>query len=284
MLELQHNNLALSNLGLVLQHLSCCQTNGFGQSKVRVPYRNNKLTHFLKVLIILHLKGLPTPYVFFPTTPALISLLQDSIGGNSKTLMITTLRTISEFYQLSLTSLLCSSRAGHIQNITRLNFDFENTSHLACVRSEMTGIKRRLHERTFDLNQALDLHLASHRDGAKDSQELKKKIKRLSITTDLESNLLERKLATVIFTLQHRGITHQRKQLDSLSRTLHGALEKSEEKCAQQHSEISHLRQSLEEVKEGMAVSLSEIDAAQSPKQQVLQARQAQTVENSSQV
>eukprot|EP01084_Bolivina_argentea_P163300 284108_1 len=255
MLELQHNNLALSNLGLVLQHLSCCQTNGLGQSKVKVPYRNNKLTHFLK----------------------------DSIGGNSKTLMISTLRTISEFYQLSLTSLLCSSRARHIQNITRLNFDFENTSHIARVRSEMMGIKHRLHERTFDLNQALDLHLALHRDGAENSQELKKKIKKLSIATDLESDLLERKLATVIFTLQHRGITQQRKQLDSLSHILRGTLEKSEEKCTQQDIEISHLRQSLEEVKEGMAASLSEIDAAQNLKQQVLQARQAQTVKNSSQ-
>ncbi len=284
MLELQHNNLALSNLGLVLQHLSCCQTNGLGQSKVKVPYRNNKLTHFLKVPTVLHLKGLPTPYVFFPTTPALIPLRQDSIGGNSKTLMISTLRTISEFYQLSLTSLLCSSRARHIQNITRLNFDFENTSHIARVRSEMMGIKHGLHERTFDLNQALDLHLALHRDGAENSQELKKKIKKLSIATDLESDLLERKLATVIFTLQHRGITQQRKQLDSLSHILRGTLEKSEEKCTQQDIEISHLRQSLEEVKEGMAASLSEIDAAQNLKQQVLQARQAQTVKNSSQV
>ncbi len=68
MLELQHNNLALSNLGLVLHHLSSCQTDGLGQSKVRVPYRNNKLTHFLKVGSDIHhltheLNGCPGRYV-----------------------------------------------------------------------------------------------------------------------------------------------------------------------------------------------------------------------------
>ncbi len=194
--------------------------------------------------------------------------------------MITTLRTIPEFYQQSLTSLLYSSRARHIRNETRLNFDIDSISHLAGVKAEMKGLKHRLHERTFDLNQALALH----RDGLADNQELKKQLKQLSITTDLERHSLERKLATVIFKLQHRGITYQRKQFDSLSHKLNNTLKKSEAKCAQQYVEITNLRQNLEEVKEGMAASLSEIDATQNVKKQVVQARQAQVVGDSNQV
>ncbi len=194
--------------------------------------------------------------------------------------MITTLRTIPEFYQQSLTSLLYSSRARHIRNKTRLNFDIDSISHLAGVKAEMKGLKHRLHERTFDLNQALALH----RDGLADNQELKKQLKQLSITTDLERHSLERKLATVIFKLQHRGITYQRKQFDSLSHKLNNTLKKSEAKCAQQYVEITNLRQNLEEVKEGMAASLSEIDTTQNVKKQAVQARQAQVVGDSNQV
>ncbi len=175
-------------------------------------------------------------------------------------------------------SLLYSSRAMHIQNRTRLNLDTESVSHLAGVEAEMAELKHRLHERTPNLNQALTLH----RDGLADNKELKKQLKQLSIVTDRERHSLERKLATMIFKLQHTGITHQRKELDSLSRILHNALEKSEAKSAEHHVEISQLQQSLQEVKEGMAASRSEIDDAQSLKQQVLQARQAQAVEDDS--
>ncbi len=185
---------------------------------------------------------------------------------------------------MSLSTLLCSSRARHIQDKTRLNFDSKFTSHLAGVRSEMMGIKHRLHDSIFDLNQALDLYLALHRDGTEDSQELKKKIRSLSISTDLEHSLLENKLATVIFALQHTGITQQRKQLDSLSRTLHGVLEESEEKSARQCMEILQLRQSLQEIKEGMSASLSETDTAKNMKQQVLHARTPQMDGNHNQV
>ena len=65
---------------------------------VQVPYRDSKLTHLLK----------------------------DSLGGNSKTLMLATLRGTVPFYQHTVLSLMYAMRAKKIQNRSTVNRDVAN--------------------------------------------------------------------------------------------------------------------------------------------------------------
>jgi hypothetical protein len=117
LVEAQNINLSLTNLGIVLSALSS-QSEAGSHSRCVVPYRNSKLTYFLK----------------------------DSLGGNSKTLMITNLRVEAANYQevrqlivlrcygltcagmahlslQSLVSVLYSSRAKKIKNRSAINMD-----------------------------------------------------------------------------------------------------------------------------------------------------------------
>jgi hypothetical protein len=71
LVEAQNINLSLTNLGIVLSALSSQSEAGSSHGRCVVPYRNSKLTYFLK----------------------------DSLGGNSKTLMITNLRMEGQCYQ-----------------------------------------------------------------------------------------------------------------------------------------------------------------------------------------
>lgn len=99
-------NLSLALLGDVLAALSRNAQREIAAASPRkggapprdpepVPYRNSKLTHLLK----------------------------DSLGGNSKTLMITNLRAIPAYYRQSLVSLSYASRAKKIKNATSVNVD-----------------------------------------------------------------------------------------------------------------------------------------------------------------
>jgi hypothetical protein len=64
-----------------------------------VPYRDSKLTR----------------------------LLQDSLGGNSRTLMIATLSPQASFYDESICTLRFSSRAQMISNQPTINQDYKDT-------------------------------------------------------------------------------------------------------------------------------------------------------------
>lgn len=81
--EAQNINLSLSTLGNVLNALS-----SQNRSSTIIPYRDSKLTYLLK----------------------------DSLGGNSKTVMITTIRGHPMFHRQTLMSLLYASRGKKIQN------------------------------------------------------------------------------------------------------------------------------------------------------------------------
>jgi hypothetical protein len=80
---------------------------------VPVPYRNSKLTHLLK----------------------------DSLGGNSKTIMITTVHSLSEYYHQTLISLKYASRAKKVRNRSLVNRDVIGDSGIHAVSSEIERLK-----------------------------------------------------------------------------------------------------------------------------------------------
>lgn len=80
---------------------------------VPVPYRNSKLTHLLK----------------------------DSLGGNSKTIMITTVHSLSEYYHQTLISLQYASRAKKVRNRSLVNRDVIGDSGIHAVSSEIERLK-----------------------------------------------------------------------------------------------------------------------------------------------
>ena len=80
---------------------------------VPVPYRNSKLTHLLK----------------------------DSLGGNSKTVMITTIRTSDEYYQQTAISLMYAARAKKVRNRSLVNRNVIGDTGIHAVSSEIERLK-----------------------------------------------------------------------------------------------------------------------------------------------
>jgi hypothetical protein len=79
-----------------------------------VPYRNSKLTHLLK----------------------------DSLGGNSKTIMVTTIRKTNEYYHQTAISLQYASRAKKIRNKSTINRNIIGDSGgIHTVNSEIERLK-----------------------------------------------------------------------------------------------------------------------------------------------
>lgn len=79
----------------------------------QVPYRNSKLTHLLK----------------------------DSLGGNSKTVMITNIRKTKEYYHLTNISLMYASRAKKVRNRSTINRNVLGDSAIHTVSSELERFK-----------------------------------------------------------------------------------------------------------------------------------------------
>lgn len=80
---------------------------------VPVPYRNSKLTHLLK----------------------------DSLGGNSKTIMITNIRQANEYYQQTAISLMYAARAKKVRNKTTINRNIIGDSGIHAVNTEFERLK-----------------------------------------------------------------------------------------------------------------------------------------------
>jgi len=78
-----------------------------------VPYRNSKLTHLLK----------------------------DSLGGNSKTIMIATVRTTPEYYQQTLVTLTYASRAKKVRNRSLVNRDVIGDTGIHAVTTEIERLR-----------------------------------------------------------------------------------------------------------------------------------------------
>uniref|UniRef100_A0A4W5PV28 Kinesin-like protein n=1 Tax=Hucho hucho TaxID=62062 RepID=A0A4W5PV28_9TELE len=104
-------NLSLSALGNVISAL-------VDGKSTHIPYRDSKLTR----------------------------LLQDSLGGNAKTVMVATLGPASKNYEESLTTLRYADRAKHIQNKPKINEDPKDAL-LREFQEEITRLKAQLEER-----------------------------------------------------------------------------------------------------------------------------------------
>ncbi|XP_061890599.1 kinesin-like protein KIF3C [Entelurus aequoreus] len=110
-------NLSLSALGNVISALAD------GRSG-HVPYRDSKLTR----------------------------LLQDSLGGNAKTVMVATLGPSSQHYDETLTTLRYANRAKNIQNQPRVNEDPKDAL-LREFQSEIARLRAQLNHRKWRSQQ-----------------------------------------------------------------------------------------------------------------------------------
>lgn len=78
-----------------------------------VPYRNSKLTHLLK----------------------------DSLGGNSKTIMITNIRKTNDYYHQTAVSLMYAARAKKVRNKSSINRNVIGDSGIHAVNTEIERLK-----------------------------------------------------------------------------------------------------------------------------------------------
>ncbi|KAI5749788.1 hypothetical protein M8J76_010202 [Diaphorina citri] len=113
-------NLSLSALGNVISAL-------VDGKNIHVPYRDSKLTR----------------------------LLQDSLGGNSKTLMIANIGPASYNYEESLTTLRYANRAKNIKNQPRVNED-PKEALLREYQEEIQRLKNLLNQRTVQPSSKLN--------------------------------------------------------------------------------------------------------------------------------
>ncbi|CAJ0941670.1 unnamed protein product, partial [Mesorhabditis belari] len=113
-------NLSLSTLGNVISAL-------VDGKSTHIPYRNSKLTR----------------------------LLQDSLGGNSKTLMIANIGPASYNYDETLSTLRYANRAKNIQNVARINEDPKDAM-LRKFQEEIEMLRQMLAEEEGDGEEAAE--------------------------------------------------------------------------------------------------------------------------------
>ncbi|XP_077566642.1 kinesin-like protein KIF3C [Stigmatopora nigra] len=129
-------NLSLSALGNVISSLAD------GRS-AHVPYRDSKLTR----------------------------LLQDSLGGNAKTVMVATLGPAPQHYDETLTTLRYANRAKNIQNRPRVNEDPKDAL-LREFQSEIARLRAQLNHRKWRSKQKKERQDGdgSDQDGGEDTE------------------------------------------------------------------------------------------------------------------
>jgi hypothetical protein len=106
-------NKSLSELGNIIEKLA--------KGEPAISYRNSKLTHLLK----------------------------DSLGGNSKTIMIAAISPAADNYGETLSTLRYADRAKRIQNKARINED-PNDAIVRELRGEIERLKELLQVSIFD--------------------------------------------------------------------------------------------------------------------------------------
>ena len=231
LVETQAINLSLATLGDVLSALSknAQQPGSAPAATDPVPYRNSKLTHLLK----------------------------DSLGGNSKTLMIATLRSAREFHSQSLMSLMYATRAKRIRNVTTVNRDTAGGSGIHQVSADIQLLKQRLEERTREFDRLRDLHSSD----AQENMQLRRRLEEIGRVNETEKAEMEMKVAQVIHN-QAGQMAMQRRAVASLQGRLQDELESWQHKCEEQKAEIVELRSmvtALERVRSGRGATHEEV-------------------------
>ena len=208
------------------------------------PYRDSKLTHLLK----------------------------DSLGGNSKTLMLTTLRATPNFYQHTALSLMYASRAKKVKNHSSVNRDFDQSS-LQQISNDIDGLKRRLQLRAMEFERLSSLKFQS----VEENRELKTKLQIMEAANNKEKGELENKLTSVI----HNSKSHlaaQQQQFINLQSKLASQLTLYQNKVAEQQKEITTLKSTVEALeKMGVGVGATSTEVAEM--QVVLEMWQKQATE-----
>uniref|UniRef100_A0A1X7UXS9 Kinesin motor domain-containing protein n=1 Tax=Amphimedon queenslandica TaxID=400682 RepID=A0A1X7UXS9_AMPQE len=107
--ETKNINVSLHTFGKVVMSLT-------SSSSPHIPYRDSKLTR----------------------------ILQDSLGGNCKTSLITTITPVSSCYTESLNSLLFAKRAKNVKNKAIINKDVSQKALLSAYQEEIKRLKEQL--------------------------------------------------------------------------------------------------------------------------------------------
>lgn len=92
---------------------------------------------------------LPVPY----RQSKLTFLLKDSLGGNSRTVLIAAVRASLAYKAQTLVTLQYAARARNVQNFTLVNVDVAGHSQLTQVSTEIEVLKRRLWQRAAELDR-----------------------------------------------------------------------------------------------------------------------------------
>ena len=184
------------------------------QSLVPVPYRNSKLTHLLK----------------------------DSLGGNSKTIMIATIRTGSEYYQQTAVTLMYASRAKKVKNRSLVNRNVIGDTGIHAVTEEIERLKSRLDERSNEFEMLRHTQLKD----ATENEALKVRLRQLKEANEREKKELESQMSHIIHS-QAGQLAKQNEKISSLQQGLQEELASSHVRIAEQDREIKRLRKALDE-------------------------------------
>ena len=222
LLETQNINLSLTALGDVLSALSrnthASPTSKAGRrgssTVVPVPYRNSKLTHLLK----------------------------DSLGGNSKTIMIATIRTSMDYYQQTAVTLMYSSRAKNIKNKIHVNRNAIGDSGIQTVTREIERLRARLDERSNEFEMLRHTQLKD----ATENEALKVRLSQLKEANEREKKELESQMSHIIHS-QAGQLASQQSKISTLQQSLQEELAVSQNRIAEQEQEIRWLKKALDD-------------------------------------
>ena len=102
---------------------------------------NTSLSAFGKVVLALTSKGVAhIPY----RDSKLTRILQDSLGGNSKTTMIGAISPMSMAFQESVSTLKFCNRAKSVKNVAQINQDLSESAMLTAMQSEIKRLQQEL--------------------------------------------------------------------------------------------------------------------------------------------
>uniref|UniRef100_A0A0R3RXP2 Kinesin-like protein n=1 Tax=Elaeophora elaphi TaxID=1147741 RepID=A0A0R3RXP2_9BILA len=196
-------NLSLSSLSNVISALVDSKT-------VHIPYRNSKLTR----------------------------LLQDSLGGNSKTVMIANIGPASYNYDETVSTLRYANRAKNIQNVVRINEDPKDAL-LRKFQLEIEHLKRLLEKEESsgseeDVSGSRDWHKGQKQSRNRYSD----RIEGLKKTIEIKRNELQKE----------KGLADEEREL------LAAELRAKEEELAQAHRDHDLLMGKLKQIEKKLIV------------------------------